>query len=172
RRGPRLSIFGRVMNTPARHELNARVAAARRETRCFRAFGRGTSLALDGQPLLSAHEKTWPRWARPGLLVSGLPCRTGRRHVRCTSCPPDASEWEKTLATLANYALTSRKAGRILAAGFRSRAPARLEGVGCGDEEDQALAPAEGVTPRSLVRRVLAATLSNPFRRAAGVRVL
>src|SRR5207249_4235701 len=77
-----------------------------------------------------------------------------------------------TLATLANYALTSRRAGRILAAGFRSRAPARLEGVGCGDEEDQALAPAEGVTPRSLVRRVLAAKLSNPFRRAAGFLVL
>ena len=34
------------------------------------------------------------------------------------------------------------------------------------------MTPAEGVTPRSLVQRILAAKLSNPFRRAAGYLVL
>ena len=34
------------------------------------------------------------------------------------------------------------------------------------------MAPADGVTPRSLVQRILAAKLSNPFRRAAGFLVL
>ena len=34
------------------------------------------------------------------------------------------------------------------------------------------MTPAEGVTPRALVQRILAAKLSNPFRRAAGYLVL
>src|SRR5207245_2189246 len=93
------------------------------------------------------------RWARPGLLVFGVPPAIRLPARALHRLPGRLDEWNERVATLANYALTSREAGSILPAGFRSRASAGQD-EGPVVEAVRAVIARRGVQARQVITAV------------------